>query len=439
LKIVVIGGGSSYTPELISGIVEGYSSFPLSEICLVDLEAGREKLSAVAGLGRRMIRQAGLEEKIKLTETLERSAALPGASFVISQFRTGGGAARLKDELLPLPYGVVGQETTGPGGFAAALRQIPVALELAADMEQLCPNAFLINFTNPSGIITEALQRQSAIKSVGLCNIPLTLQRTMAAFLQVEHQRLALTFTGLNHLSWVTRVSLDGADLLEKVIAAPEAAAFLTHDFPEIEPEQVRVLLRRLGALPSTYLLYYYFPEQTLAMVRRQAREGKNRARRVLAIEKELFSLYRDPDLMEKPAQLSQRGGAFYSEAAVSLMQAIHSGAATSMVLNTRNRGAIPDLPAEAVIETNCLISGQEIRPLSPGPLPVELRGLVQQVKAYEQLTVEAAIKGERRAAYLALLNHPLIPGAEKAGALLDKILKENAPYLPQFRSRCDE
>lgn len=430
---MVIGGGSSYTPELISGMIESYRSFPLSQICLVDLEAGRERLSVVAGLGRRMIRRAGLEEKLKLIETLERSAALPGASFVISQFRTGGGAARSRDELLPLSYGVVGQETTGPGGFAAALRQIPVALGLAAEMERLCPDAFLINFTNPSGIITEALQGQSAIRSVGLCNIPLTLQRTLATFLQVDHRRLALTFTGLNHLSWATRASLDGTDLLERIISAPETAAFLTHDFPEIDPGQVALLLRRLGVLPSTYLLYYYFPGETLAMVERQAREGENRARRVLAIEEELFSLYRDPDLAEKPAQLSQRGGAFYSEAAVSLMRALYSDAEAVQVLNSRNRGAIPDLPADAVIETNCLIRGGEIEPLSPGPLPVELRGLVQQVKAYEQLTVEAAIKGERRAAYLALLNHPLIPGAAKAQALLDRILKENAPYLPRF------
>ena len=434
MKIVVIGGGSSYTPELISGIISGHSSFPVAEICLVDLEAGREKLAAVAGLGRRMICKAGLENKLELTATLNRSAALPGADFVISQFRTGGGAARLKDELLPLPYGIVGQETTGPGGFAAALRHIPVALELAAEMSRLCEDAFLINFTNPSGIITEALQGQGAVKSVGLCNIPLTFQKMAAAFLEAPPGRLELIFTGLNHLSWVTRASLDGADVLHRLASSIEAASFLAHDFPGIAPEEVRALLQKLGALPSSYLLYYYYPEQTFNAVKEQAAKGKNRARRVMAIEEELFKLYRDPGLAAKPDQLSLRGGAFYSEAAVSLMRAFYSGAKARQVLNVRNGTAIPDLPRTAVVETNCLISNGEIRPLSPGPLPVELRGLVQQVKAYEQLTIEAAVSGDRRAAYLALLAHPLVRGADRAAALLGDILRENEPYLPQFQ-----
>ncbi|MGB4125141.1 MAG: 6-phospho-beta-glucosidase [Dethiobacteria bacterium] len=433
MKIVVIGGGSSYTPELVEGMIKGHTSFPVSEICLVDLEAGAVKLSAVAGLGQRMLHQAGLEEKIKLTSTLDRSTALPGADFVISQFRTGGTAARMKDELLPLPYGIVGQETTGPGGFAAALRHIPVALELAADMERLCPDAFLINFTNPSGIITESLQRQSTVKSAGLCNIPLAIQKTVAAFLDVAPERLKLTFTGLNHLSWVTRILLDDTDLTARVLSAPETAFFLTRDFPEIDPAQVQALLHSLGALPSPYLLYYYFPKQTFALAKRQADDGTNRARELLALEEELFKLYRDPTLDKKPAQLSLRGGAFYSEAAVSLMRAISSGGTAQQVLNIKNDHAIPDLPATAVVETNCLVKGGKIRPLSPGPLPAELRGLVQQVKAYEQLTIEAAIAGDKRAAYLALLSHPLVGGADTAGALLGEILKENVPYLPQF------
>ena len=434
MKIVVIGGGSSYTPELISGIIEAHRSFRVAEICLVDLEPGREKLAAVAGLGRRMIRRAGLKKNLELTTTLDCSAALPGADFVISQFRTGGGAARLKDELLPLQYGIVGQETTGPGGFAAALRHIPVALELAAEMSRLCADAFLINFTNPSGIITEALLAQGLVECVGLCNIPLTFQKAAAAFLEAPPGRLELTFTGLNHLSWVTGASLDGVDLLHRLTSSIEAASFLAHDFPGIAPGEVQALLQKLGAFPSSYLLYYYYPRQTFNAVKEQAAEGKNRARQVLAIEEELFKLYRDPGLVEKPDQLSLRGGSFYSEAAVLLMQALYSGATTRQVLNIRNRSAIPDLPQTAVVETNCLISNGRIRPLSPGPLPLALRGLVQQVKAYEQLTIEAAVAGDRRAAYLALLAHPLVRGADQAAALLDDILKENEPYLPQFR-----
>ncbi len=433
MKVTVIGGGSSYTPELIEGILEKRRSLPVTEICLVDIEAGAEKLSAVAGLSRRMIRKAGLAERIGLTAALDREAALSGANFVISQFRTGGAAARLNDELLPLPFGIVGQETTGPGGFAAALRQVPVALELAADMERLCPDAFLINFTNPSGIITEALQNESNVKCAGLCNIPLTIERLLAAFLDADPGRLELTFTGLNHLSWVTGVFLDGVDVTDRVISSPEAAFFTAHDFPEIDPRQVQELLCNLGALPSPYLLYYYFPRQTYAAVKKKAGEGRNRARVVLALEEALFEKYRDPALDCKPSQLSLRGGAFYSEAAISLMQAINAGDATRQVLNMRNGSAIPHLPAAAVVETNCLIREGKIRVLSPGPLPGTLRGLVQQVKAYEQLTIEAALGGDRRAAYLALLNHPLVGGADRVQALLDEILKINAPHLPQF------
>jgi 6-phospho-beta-glucosidase len=433
LKIAVIGGGSSYTPELIGGVLENQASLQVSEICLVDIPSGAAKLSAVAGLSRRMIRKTGLEEQIRLTETLERRAALPEADFVISQFRVGGSTARAQDELIPLSYGIIGQETTGPGGLAAALRHIPAALELAADMERLCPDAFLINFTNPSGIITEALQQQSAVKCAGLCNIPLTIQKTIAAFLDVAPERLELTFTGLNHLSWVTQIILDGTDLTDRVLSAPETAFFLAHDFQEIDPAQVQALLRSTGALPSPYLLYYYFPKQTFAAVKKQADQGKNRAREVIVLEEELFKLYCDPSLDHIPARLSLRGGAFYSEAAVSLMQALCSGVSEKQVLNTRNGTAIPDLPATAVIETNCLIRKGMIRPLSPGPLPGALRGLVQQVKAYEQLAVEAAVEGDTRAAYLALLSHPLVGGADTARALLDEILQENAPYLPQF------
>ncbi len=433
LKIVVIGGGSSYTPELVGGILDSYPSLPVTEICLVDIQTGAGKLSAVAGLAQRMIGKAGLEKKIRLTHGLERHAALPGSDFVISQYRVGGGAARLKDELLPLPFGIVGQETTGPGGFAAALRHIPVALQLAVEMEQLCPGAFLINFTNPSGIITEALQRQSSVKSVGLCNIPLTMERALSAFLGVGPGRLELTFTGLNHLSWITCILLDGEDLTDRLLSAPEAALFLARDFPSIDPEDLKTLLGALGAFPSPYLLYYYYPAQTYAAVKELAGKGKNRARRVMAIEKELFQLYRDPAVTGKPDQLSQRGGAFYSEAAVSLMRDLYSGSSAKHVLNVQNGSAIPDLPSHAVVETNCLIGEGEIRPLSPGPLPGAVRGLVQQVKAYEQLTIEAAVGGNERAAYLALLNHPLVSGADRARALLDQILRENAPYLPQF------
>ncbi|MBC7343353.1 MAG: 6-phospho-beta-glucosidase [Clostridia bacterium] len=432
IKLAVIGGGSSYTPELIEGIIDHMETFPVGQIALVDIPAGQEKMEIIADLARRMLARAGLAERVEVQATLDRQAALEGADYIITQFRVGGLQARARDERIPLQYDVVGQETTGPGGFAKALRTIPVALEIAREVEAICPQAWIINFTNPSGIITEAISRYSNAKVIGLCNVPLSLKKALAALLSVDEERLDLDFVGLNHLSWARRISLDGRDITRQVLEKPEFIGMAVQNIPG--GEWVKEAVLSLGMIPSPYLRYYYFSREAVAEEKEEVASGKGtRAEQVMAVEKELFELYRDPDLASKPPQLSFRGGAWYSEAAVSLLDALHNNRREVHVVNVPNRGAITDLPDEAVVEVNCLVDAQGARPLACGQLPLAVRGLVQQVKAYEQLTVQAAAKGSPQLAYLALLNHPLVPGARVAQSLWQDIWRENAQFLPQF------
>lgn len=430
-KVAVIGGGSSYTPELIEGFIREKEAVPLRELVLHDIPAGRDKVEAVGGLAERMLRRQGLDTR--LTVTFDRRRALEGADFVVSQFRVGGLEARAKDEHIPLRHGVVGQETTGPGGFAKALRTIPVALEIAREMEELAPGAWLINFTNPSGIITEAVTTHTKVRCIGLCNVPVVMHRVVAAGLGVSPERVELDFVGLNHLSWARRITLDGQDITAAVLASPAAQAEVVKNIPAAEGAEQ--LLSAIGMLPSPYLRYYYFPQAMLAEEQEAIRDGRGtRAEVVMRVEKELFELYRRPELTEKPALLSQRGGAFYSEAAVSVIASLAANRPAVHIVNVPNRGALPDLPDDVVIERNSLVSAAGAAPLAAGALPPQIRGLVQQVKAYEQLTVQAGATGDRRTAFLALLNHPLVPGAAAADALLADILREHAAHLPQFR-----
>lgn len=456
LKFVVIGGGSSYTPELIDGLIRRQKELPVRELALVDIPAGKEKLTIIGGLTRRMLERAGLPTRV--TISLDRRQVLPGADFVITQFRVGGMTARAMDERIPLGYGVIGQETTGPGGFAKALRTIPVALSIARDMQELCPQAWLINFTNPAGIVTEALLRYGGIRTIGLCNVPVSIQRGIAARLEVAPERVYAEFIGLNHLSWARKITLDEKDITPQVIAAlaaegegPVSERMVNGQvIPKQDREPKRALslgpanvpprqwppelVRSLGMLPSPYLRYYYFHQEMVAQELADLAEGKGtRAEQVMAVEKELFELYRQPELKEKPKLLEKRGGAWYSEVALSVVSSLVNDAGEIHVVDVRNDGSIPDLPPEAVVEVNARIDARGVHPLPVGPLPLAVRGLVQQVKAYEQLTIEAAVRGDRQAAYLALLNHPLVPGALVAQGLLAEILEQGKAYLPQF------
>lgn len=430
IKLAVIGGGSSYTPELADGVIRRVDELPVRHIALVDIPEGQEKLDIVAALVRRMIERAGLD--IEVSATLDRDQAIRGADFVVTQFRVGGLSARAQDERIPLKYNVIGQETTGPGGFAKALRTVPVALEIARDVERFAPNAWIINFTNPSGIVTEAITKYTRARCVGLCNVPIGMQRTIAAGLGASPRTVKVEFIGLNHLSWARRITVNGKDVTSNVLAHDTVKA----QFERMGPRGARAegLVEALGMVPSYYLRYYYFHDAIVEEQKRQVREGRGtRAEQVMAIERELFERYADPSLSEKPAELSQRGGAWYSEAALSVISAIYSDKDEVHVVNVPSRGSVSDLPNDAVVEVNCLINGRGAHPIPTGSWPASVRGLVQHVKAYEQLTVDAAVQGDLRLAYLALLNHPLVPGASTASSLLQDILHANVQHLATF------
>lgn len=430
IKLVVIGGGSSYTPELVDGIIKRYDVLPVKELVLVDIEAGLEKVEINCNFINRMFKKAGMD--VKTSWTFNRERALEGADFVVTQFRVGGLEARAKDESIPLKYNIVGQETTGPGGFTKALRTIPVILEMCRDIERICPDAWLINFTNPSGIVTEAIHRHTNVKCIGLCNVPINMENAIMKEAGVDASRLHCRFIGLNHLSFITNVYLDGKDILGSILESPKVAGEIVKNIPNIK--WASEFIKSLGMIPSPYLNYFYFEKQMLEEEKERIKKGiGTRAEEVMGVEKELFQLYKKEELNEKPEQLSMRGGALYSEAAVSLMDSIWNNRSDIHVVNTTNRGSIIDLPEDAVIETNCIINSEGAHPLAYGHLPLNIRGLVQQVKAYEELTVEAAVSGDRGIALMALMNNPLVHDSETAQLLLDDMLAAHREYLGYF------
>lgn len=433
LKIATIGGGSSYTPELIEGFIKRYNELPIAEIWLVDIEAGQQKLEIVGALAKRMVEKAGLPIKIVLT--LDREAALKGADFVTTQFRVGQLAARAKDERIPLKYNTIGQETNGPGGLFKGLRTIPVILEICKDMERLCPEAWLVNFTNPAGMVTEAVLRYSNLKKVvGLCNGPIGIEKGIAQVLGVELERIYVEFTGLNHMVFAKRIFLDGQEVTQLVLDKMTAEAGDTISLKNIEdigwePE----FLRTLGMVPIGYLRYYF---QTSKMLQEQLTALENegtRAEVVQRVEKELFDLYKNPDLAEKPAQLEQRGGAYYSEAACNLICSIYTDKRDIQTVNTRNNGAITDISPDSAVEVNCVITKQGPIPLTTGELPVPIKGLVQQIKSFERTAAKAAVTGDYNTALLAMTINPLVPSDTEAKKMLDELLAAHKEYLPQF------
>jgi 6-phospho-beta-glucosidase len=426
LKICVIGGGSTYTPELIEGLIERQAELGLATVTLMDID--EDRLRVVGGFAKRMIRAAA--SPIDLVLSTERKEALEGADYVISQIRVGGNAQRIVDEKIPLRFGIVGQETTGPGGFAKALRTIPVMLSIAADMERLSPQAWLINFTNPSGLITEALVKHSKAQVIGLCNLPINMVHMVAGYLGVSPQRVSLNYVGLNHLSWAKGVYLDGREVTQEVLTKAVAEARqATKGHSPFSPE----LLETLGMLPCYYLRYYYHHDEVLE---EQKKAGKSRGEEVQEIERRLLAMYADPHLTSKPKELEKRGGALYSTAAVSLIAAIVGNKNEVHIVNCRNSGAVADLPEDSVVELPCLVGAAGATPLTVGYLPVAIRGLIQAVKAYDELTIEAAVTGDQKTALKALLNHPLVPSFGVAKALLNAILEANRDYLPHFFSR---
>jgi 6-phospho-beta-glucosidase len=432
LRVVVIGGGSSYTPEIIEGLLSRKESLPVGELWLTDIPSGKEKLDIVTALTRRMVHKFG--DPFTVHSTLDREAALDGADFVLSQFRVGGLDARIRDERIPVRYGALGQETVGAGGFAKALRTIPVTLDICRDMERLCPQAFLINFTNPSGVVTEAAAQHSTIKVVGLCNNPINIENWIANKFQVPVADIRVEFVGCNHLVWGNRVFVKGKDMtreaLEK-LAGDSSMSMKNIPAQEWPPD----LVYSLGAFPNPYHLYYYLHDVMLADMLESHRAGKpTRGEEVKQVEAGLFKKYQDPNLDVKPEELSKRGGALYSEAAVRLVDSIYNDRRDIQCVDTVNRGALLDLPENVVVEVSCCITAQGPVPLTVGRLRPQILGLLQIIKAFEALTIRAAVQGDKDAALQALTLNPLVPSANAARNILRDVLAENADYLPQFR-----
>jgi len=432
VKIATIGGGSSYTPELVEGLIKRYDELPVRELWLVDIEEGKEKLEIVGNLARRMVKKANIPMEIHLT--LDRKEALKGADFVTTQLRVGLLDARIKDERIPLKYGMIGQETNGAGGFFKALRTIPVLMEIAEEMEQLCPDAWLINFTNPAGMVTEALLKYSKHKKViGVCNVPINMKITIAKLLNVPVNQLHLIFAGLNHLSFVLDVFVDGKSRLSEVIE------LITDPEHQINMKNIIPLpwekdfIKALGIIPSPYLRYYYKTKEILEKELEEFKKGKTRAEVVKELEKNLFELYKDPNLDIKPPQLEKRGGAYYSDVACDLIASLYNDKRDIQTLNVRNDGAISNLPNDVVVEVNCLVTKQGPIPLAVGKLPTPVYGLVQQIKSYEITAIDAAVTGSYEKALLALCINPLITNDVDAKNMLDEMLEAHKKYLPQF------
>ncbi|MCB5236350.1 6-phospho-beta-glucosidase [Niallia circulans] len=431
IKIVTIGGGSSYTPELVEGFIKRYDSLPVRELWLVDIPEGEEKLNIVGNLAKRMVKKAGLPIEVHLT--LDRREALKDADFVTTQFRVGLLAARAKDERIPLKYNVIGQETNGPGGLFKGLRTIPIILDIVKDLEELCPNAWLINFTNPAGMVTEAVLRHSNWKRiVGLCNVPISIQMGIAKLLEVEASRVHVDFAGLNHMVFGLNVYLDGKnitpDFLEKM-TKHKSDTMKNIAAIDWEPD----FIKALGAIPCGYHRYYYKQAEMLQNELEEAAEQGTRAEVVQQLEKELFELYKDEHLDIKPPQLEKRGGAYYSDAACSLIDSMYNDRRDIQPVNTINNGAIASIPDESAVEISSIITKEGPKPIAIGDLPVAVRGLVQQIKSFERVAAEAAVTGNYHTALLAMTINPLLPSDKMAKQILDEMLEAHKEHLPQF------
>ena len=418
MKIAVIGGGSTYTPELVSGLSRERDRIDVRELVLHDIDPERREV--VGGLAARMLARQGFDGELTVTGELER--ALDGADFVLVQIRVGGQTARLSDETVPLACGCIGQETTGAGGLGKALRTVPVVLEIAEHVRELAaPDAWIVDFTNPVGIVTRALA-DAGHRAVGLCNVAIGAQRSFSRLLGVEPDQLWVDQVGLNHLTWIRAVQLDGKDVLPELLAA--------HGDEIAESVQLpRRLVDELGAVPSYYLHYFYRHDDVL----REQLDGVPRATTVAEIERGLLELYRDPNLNEKPALLEQRGGAYYSEAATALVASLVSGDEAVHEVDVVNRGTLQGLADDDVVEVPAKVGRDGPVPLPQAPLAPELLGLVQHVAAYERLAAQAATSGDPVLARKALLTHPLVGQDPLAEELADRLLEAGAEHLPQF------
>ncbi|WP_313155291.1 6-phospho-beta-glucosidase [Lacrimispora sp.] len=434
IKIVTIGGGSSYTPELVEGFIKRYEKLPVRELWLVDIEAGREKLETVGALAQRMVKKAGLPMKVILS--YDRREALKDADYVTTQMRVGLLDARIKDERIPLSHGMIGQETNGAAGMFKAFRTIPVILDIVKDMKELCPEAWMINFTNPAGMITEAVLRYTDYKKViGLCNVPVNMVNGFARLLDVEPERVTMELSGLNHHIFATDVFVDGQSRLEEIleiyqhISAEDAISMKNFSTLPFSPE----FIRGLHCIPCPYHNYYYFTKEQLEEELKEYKEGRVRGEVVKKVEEELFELYKDENLDVKPKQLEMRGGARYSDAACNLICSLHNNTGDIQYVDVRNNGTITNLPADSAVEAACIITSGGPKPIAVGELKPQINGTIQTIKTFERLVCEAAVTGNRDLAVTALNMNPLCASDHDANAVIHELLEAHKEYLPQF------
>ncbi|MGI5899163.1 MAG: 6-phospho-beta-glucosidase [Christensenellales bacterium] len=416
LKITVVGAGSSYTPEIIEGLCSRKETIPIREISLYDINA--QRLEIMAAFCRRYAAHMGYE--VNITSTTDRKEALIGADFVNVQIRVGGNSARIVDEAIPKKYGIIGQETTGLGGMMKAFRTIPVMLDIAREVEELCPNAWIVNYTNPTGLVAEAVTKHTNAKIAGLCAGGFFPRDLVCRHLGFEPDQITYDYFGLNHLNFGYNMMVGNRPLTRQ-----EFETFADRQ-PRYDPE----LLKTLGMFLTPYLRWYY---NTGELMQRQQSEEKSRGQLVLEIEKEIFDALSDPECVTKPEALKRRGGGGYSDIAVGIIEAMHTNTERWMVINVPNKGTVSFLPDDAVIETGCLVSAAGIRPLKLISIPESVWGLVCMVKNYEQLAVKAAVTGDVTTARLALMSHPLVRDYDIIVPMLDEMLEANRAYLPQF------
>jgi len=443
IKVVTIGGGSSYTPELIEGFIKRKDELPIKELWLVDIEEGKEKLDIVGAMAQRMVKAAGLDWKVNLT--LDRRKALKGADFVSTQFRVGLLDARIKDERIPLSHGIIGQETNGAGGMFKAFRTIPVILDIIDDMRELCPDAWLVNFTNPSGMVTEAAIKYGGWdRTVGLCNVPINCIEEDAKKLGVPSSELFFKFGGLNHFHWHRVWDKQGnertSEVIDKLYDPAQAEEKKDAGVANIKDIKFNYeQIKDLGILPCPYHRYYYVTDDMLKSEIEEFEKGETRAEVVKKTEAELFELYKDPKLDYKPEQLTKRGGTHYSDAACELITSIYNDKRTTMVVSTKNNGALDDLPYDSIVEVSSIITSHGPEPINFGKFDSSPRGMVQIMKGMEEVTISAAVTGNYNKALHAFTINPLVPSGEIAKELLNEMLVAHKKHLPQFKEKIEQ
>lgn len=436
LRVSILGGGSAYTPGLVEGFIRLKERIPLERLVLMDVDP--DKLTTVGTLVKEML-EVEMPGVVELTQN--RSEAILGMDFILCQIRVGGLPARHLDESIPISLGVIGQETTGPGGFSMALRTIPVMVEVARDIERLNPEAWLINYTNPTGLVAEAINRTCPIKEISICDEPMILQEALAGFVGVPPESLFMDYFGLNHLGWARRVLLRGDDILPVLRQTMEdspsediervfGANVMSDPKARMELRNTLRIFRDTGLLPSPYLQYYCFKDE---MVRFQKESGKTRAEEVMELEKTILADFEQVTAGRKKLEL-KRGGKWHADMMIGLLGAIAGDSRSLYIVNVPNRGSMPELAFDKIVEVPAVVDAGGAHPLAAGIMPAGVRGLIQAVAAYEELTVKAALTGSRRDALDALSCHPLVASRELARNLLDEYLKAHAAYLPQFK-----